>query len=177
MREVVLYIAMSLDGYLADDRGGVDWLRGEDPAGENLDTYTAFSQGVDTVLLGWNTYHQVVTELAPEGWVYADKTCYVLTHRDLPSRDGVSFTGEDPCALVRRLRRQPGKNIWVCGGADLIRQLMAGDCIDRYVITVMPVCLGGGKPLFQPTGRELPLRLLETRHGNGMVELTYERRR
>lgn len=177
MRNVILFIAMSLDGYLADRRGGVDWLRGQDPGAEDPDSYAPFSQRVDTVLMGWNTYHQITTELSPEHWVYDGMTSYVFTHRELPSTDAVRFTSQDPCALVRTLRQRPGRDIWACGGADLIGQLMAGDCIDRLEVSVIPTCLGGGIPLFRPTGRELPLRLLETRQENGIVELIYQRRR
>lgn len=84
MRNVILFIAMSLDGYLADRRGGVDWLRGQDPGAEDPDSYAPFSQRVDTVLMGWNTYHQIITELSPGTWVYSGMTSYVFTHRELP---------------------------------------------------------------------------------------------
>lgn len=66
MRKVILYIAMSLDGYIADENGGVSWLSGQDPAGESEGTYPEFVRGIDTVVMGWETYHQVVTELSPE---------------------------------------------------------------------------------------------------------------
>ena len=65
MRKVVLFIAMSLDGYIADRNGGVYWLSGEDENAENDDTYLSFVKDVDTVIMGWNTYHQVVEELSP----------------------------------------------------------------------------------------------------------------
>lgn len=70
MREISLFIAMSLDGYIADSRGGVDWLTGQKEDGEMIDTYSLFIRDVDTVLMGWNTYHQIVTELSPEQWIY-----------------------------------------------------------------------------------------------------------
>ncbi len=73
MRQVILYIAMSLDGYIADMHGGVGWL----PAVEDApaaDSYDAFVRSVDTVVMGWNTYRQLVTELSPGTWVYADLT-------------------------------------------------------------------------------------------------------
>lgn len=65
MRKVVLFIAMSLDGYIADSNGGVEWLNGQDNDNENIDTYSEFTKDIDIVLMGWNTYHQIVTELSP----------------------------------------------------------------------------------------------------------------
>lgn len=84
MRKVSLFIAMSLDGYIADKKGGVDWLNGQDSGTETEDGYSTFIQDVDTVLMGWNTYHQIVTQLSPDQWVYPDQTSYVFTHRQLP---------------------------------------------------------------------------------------------
>ena len=69
MRKVSLFIAMSLDGYIADSKGGVDWLNGHGNYDENTDTYSEFAKTIDTILMGWNTYHQIVTELSPMEWV------------------------------------------------------------------------------------------------------------
>lgn len=60
MRKVVLFIAMSLDGYIADSNGGVEWLKGQGNDNENIDTYSEFTQNIDTILMGWNTYHQLL---------------------------------------------------------------------------------------------------------------------
>lgn len=82
MRNVNLFIAMSLDGYIADNKGSVDWLEGQDSDNESIDTYSEFVKNIDTILMGWNTYHQVVTELSPKEWVYNDFTTYVITHKE-----------------------------------------------------------------------------------------------
>ena len=82
MRKAILYIAMSLDGYIADENGGVDWLSGQDPDGESEGTYHEFVRGTDTVVMGWKTYHQVMTELSPDEWVYGNLMTYVITHRE-----------------------------------------------------------------------------------------------
>lgn len=87
MRNVVLFIAMSLDGFIAAPDGGVDWLTGQDSAAETADSYGAFVPTIDTVLMGWNTYHQVVTELSPgsgptKGWTAMS----LPTGRRLPCR-------------------------------------------------------------------------------------------
>ncbi len=104
MRKVVLFIAMSLDGYIADKNGGVDWLRGQGNDAENIDTYSQFVKDIDTVFMGWNTYHQVVTELSPTQWVYDDFTTYVFTHKELASTETIIFTNSSPADLLNKLK-------------------------------------------------------------------------
>lgn len=177
MRNVILFIAMSLDGYIADSEGKVDWLGGQGNHGEMVDTYSAFAKTVDTVVMGWNTYDQIVTELSPGEWVYSGMTCHVITHRDCLSTEMIRFTDENPCSLVWALKRQEGKNIWICGGADLARQLMAEDLIDVYYISVIPMVLGKGIRLFGGNKKQIPLRLVKTQNYDGITDLVYERRR
>lgn len=69
MKKISLFIAMSLDGYIADNNGRVDWLNGQENDSENIDVYSEFVKNIDTVIMGWNTYHQIVTELSPNDWV------------------------------------------------------------------------------------------------------------
>lgn len=176
MKQVTLYIAMSLDGYIADRNGGVDWLVGQDSAEDTGDTYSEFVKGIDTVIMGWNTYHQIVTQLSPNAWVYEDLTTYVVTHTPPPSSEKIRFTTENPAALVKRLRQEPGKGIWICGGANLVQQLISENLIDRYHMTVIPTILGSGVGLFGRAGQEIPLKLLETQSYNGMVECIYAKR-
>ena len=176
MRKVILFIAMSLDGYIADSEGKVGWLRGQGNEEEMVDAYSEFAAHVDTVVMGWNTYHQVVTELSPEEWVYGELKSYVVTHRSCLSTETIRFTGEEPCSLVRELKKEEGKGIWICGGADIVRQLMGEGLIDRYHISVIPTILGGGIPLFHAMEREVKLCLAEVKNCNGIVELVYERR-
>ncbi len=174
MRKAVLFIAMSLDGYIADERGGVEWLDGHDPDTENIDAYSEFVQNADTVIMGWNTYHQIVTELSPLEWVYGNLTSYVITHRKLPPKDNIFFTDKDPAELITELKSRDGKNIWICGGASLVGQL--ADLIDEYQISVIPTILGKGKRLFDTVQDEVKLKLLSTRNYKGIVELVYSRR-
>lgn len=176
MRRVCLFIAMSLDGCIADRAGGVDWLQGCGPEGEPVDAYEEFIAQVDTILMGWNTYHQIVTELSPQAWVYEGRMTYVLTHRSMADTEQIRFTDQAPAELVRRLRMQPGQDIWICGGAALVQQLMQEDLIDRYIITLVPLVLGGGIRLFGEMEQAIPLRLIRSRICQGMTELTCERR-
>lgn len=176
MRKVSLFIAMSLDGYIADSRGSVDWLRGQGNDDENIDVYSEFVKNIDTILMGWNTYHQVVTELSPEEWIYSDFTTYVITHREQTSSEKIRFVDIDPVCLAKSLKEEKGKDIWICGGADLIRQMVNEDFIDCYYITVIPTLLGSGIRLFEKAKREIPLRLIKTQSYNGMTDLIYTRR-
>lgn len=96
MRKVILFIAMSLDGFIADVHDNVDWLNGQNEKEKNMDTYSTFIKDVDTVIMGWNTYHQVVIELSPTEWVYADLISYVITHGELSSTDKIIFTQKNP---------------------------------------------------------------------------------
>ena len=127
MKKVILFIAMSLDGYIADSEGKVGWLGGQGNEEEMIDSYSEFVSHVDTVVMGWNTYEQVTTELSPGEWVYGNLVSYVVTHRACPSTDMIRFTNEDPCSLIRELKKEEGKDIWICGGASLVRQFMESD--------------------------------------------------
>ena len=176
MRNIILYIAMSLDGYIADENGGVDWLSGQDPEDKSDSSYPEFVQSIDTVIMGWETYHQVITELSPSEWVYEELMTYVITHREEASSEKIRFIHESPSALIRNLKEMDGKDIWICGGASIAQQLMRDGLIDRFYISVIPVLLGAGVRLFAELPEKMELRLVETKSYNGIVELRYEKR-
>ena len=176
MRKVVLFIAMSLDGYIADKNGNVDWLGGQNQNEETLDTYSMFIKDIDTVIMGWNTYHQVVTDLSPTEWIYNNLTSYVVTHKELSSTDKIIFTQKSPCDIVNELKQEQGKNIWICGGANIIQQLIDADLIDEYYISVIPTLLGTGIRLFGTNSKEIKLKLMYTQSYNGITDLIYARR-
>lgn len=175
MRKINLFIAMSLDGYIADSKGGVDWLVGHGNE-DTLDVYSEFVKEIDTVIMGWNTYQQIITELSPDEWVYNDFTTYVVTHGKHTSSAKIHFTNESPDKLVKKLQKGSGKNIWICGGANLIQQFVKKDLIDCYYITIIPTILGAGIRLFENADHEIKLRLLKTQTYNGMTDLVYVRR-
>ena len=175
MRKAVLYIAMSLDGYIADRNGGVGWLSGHGTE-ENPGSYDAFAESVDTVIMGWNTYEQIVAELSPESWVYEGMQSYVVTHRKQAGKDGILFTDESPVSLIERLKQEDAKDIWLCGGASLAQQAIAAGLIDMYRISVIPSILGGGIRLFGETEQERLLHLKDVQIYDGITELIYEKR-
>ncbi len=171
MRKLIMYIAQSLDGYVADAQGGVGFLQGQDPLNEDPGTYDEFISGIDTVFLGYNTYHQIKNELSKEVWPYEGKQSYVFTHRHCENKEGIIFTPKTPKLLLEELRQTEGKDIWLCGGAALVNQLRGQ--IDEYRISVIPCILGGGIPLFTPQDEVQNLQLVGTAQTNGIVELQY----
>ena len=174
MRQVVLFIAMSLDGVIATPEGGIDWLGGEDSESNDFGSYERFIAGVSDVVMGYTTYHQLTMELMPGAWPYAAQKTHVLTHRnEEPTEAGVSFTQEPIAALLARLKAQSGGEIWICGGASVANQCIREGLIDRFHINVMPTIRGAGIRLFDALPQPLPLRLLSTERYNGIVDLVY----
>ncbi len=173
MRQVVLFIAMSLDGYIASPDGGIDWLGGERAQENVAGSYERFIVGVSDIVMGYNTYRQLTTELLPGAWPYAEKATYVLTHRKVEQAAGVVATQEPLSALIARLKRQPSGEIWICGGASVANQCMREGLIDRYHINVMPTLRGAGIRLFDGLEEPIALRLISTESYNGIVDLVY----
>ena len=176
MRKVVLYIAMSLDGYIADENGGVEWLAGDGSDNDNMGSLPSFMETIDTVILGYKTYYQIVTELSPDNWIYEGKMSYVFTHKNLESKKGIQFTQQNLIDFISQLKVKQGKDIWICGGAEIVNQLINNDMIDSYCVSIIPTILGKGIKLFHMFNNERKLQLISTQCYNGIVDLVYCRR-
>lgn len=174
MRKVILYIAMSLDGYIADKDGGVSWLNGDGSDSENEGSYSEFIETVDTVIMGYKTYHQVVTELSPNEWVYSGMKSYVITHKEMQSTDEIIFTDKPLESLMEELKEKNGKDIWICGGSSIVNQMIEFELIDEICVSVIPVILGEGIRLFDAHKKTTNLNLVSTRSYNGITDLRYE---
>lgn len=146
MRRVILYIAASLDGYIAGENGGIDWLDSEAAPDDAGNGYEAFLREIDTIVMGYNTYRQVTEELSPGKWVYAGKKTYVLTHRGIANLPEIQFVCQPVERLIETLRQEGGKGIWICGGAKIIHPLLQQNLIDEFRITIIPILLGRGIP-------------------------------
>lgn len=173
MRKVTLFIAMSLDGYIAGKDGNVDWLVGQEPDGEDMESYVEFIKDIDTVIMGWKTYEQITTELSPEEWIYKDLESYVVTHKELQTTENIKFVNEDVCGLVKALRTIEGKDIWICGGASIIQPLIRRGLIDEFYISIIPIILGNGIRLFEVNDTELKLKLIKSKTYNGITDVVY----
>lgn len=175
MGRIVLYLAMSVDGYIADERGGVSWLVGDGSEPDAPGSYPGFLNTVDAIVMGWTTYHQLVTELSPGSWPYEDRPCYVVTHRQREARGNISFWNGELTVLVDKLKAEHEGAVWICGGASVAGQLLRGGRIDKLWLSIIPTVLGRGVRLFPELPRELPLKLVGTEHWNGIVDLVYEK--
>ena len=176
MRKTILFIAMSLDGYIAGKDGNVDWLQGQNPGEDDMAGYHEFVREIDTVIMGWNTYHQIVTELSPEKWIYDEFMTYVCTHRSELPKKNIQFVDRDVCDLIRELKKQEGKAIWICGGAAVIQPLVRADLIDRFHISIIPAVMGDGIRLFEAMDKQIRLKLTDSRSYNGITDVIYEYR-
>lgn len=174
-RKVVLYIATSLDGYIADSEGKIDWLETVPTYTEADNSYADFYQNVDTVILGRSTYDQVVNELAPDAYPYADADSYILTSRQTENSEKVFFTEENVVSLVTSLKKEAGKDIWIVGGKSVVMPLVEKDLIDEYQISTLPVLLGKGIPLFTEFNQRIVLEPLFSTLKNGIVSTTYRK--
>jgi dihydrofolate reductase len=176
MPKVVLYIAISLDGYIADKTGGVAWLEAMGEPGEDFG-YEAFLATIGTVIMGAKTYEQVLT--FPIDYPYTAHKSYIITHRELarpPIPAAIEFYQGDLAALVGRIKNESQKDIWLVGGGVLNAQFMAAGLIDEYQMTLMPIALGEGLALFPGLPQHTRLRLKSHKvYPNGALSLTYGR--
>lgn len=173
-RTVILFISMSLDGYIADITGGIDWLAVPMEAEDN--TYDTFYKNVDTVLLGFKTYHQIVTELAVDDFPYKDAQTLVFTRRNLTSTDpNIKFINDDVVSHVQALKQVEGNDIWIVGGASLVRPLIDANLIDEYQIAIIPKLIGDGIPLFSKSKHHQNLKVVSTSVVNDIVYLRYHK--
>lgn len=176
MGKIVLYLAMSLDGYIADEKSGVDWLSGDGSEPENPGTYSAFYEAAEAIIMGWATYHQITTELSPDTWPYEGCPCYVVTHQHKDDKEGICFWQGELTALADKLKAECKGNVWICGGASTAGQLLKEGRIDQLWLSVIPTVLGKGVRLFPELPQALPLKLVKIERYNGIVDLVYERR-
>ena len=174
-RKVILYIAVSLDGFIADQAGKIDWLETTTEFMEEDNRYAQFYATIDTVILGRTTYDQVVNELAPGNYPYQDATSYVLTSRPGENLENVIFTQEDLSLLVKKLKSQPGKEIWLVGGSSVVMPLLKANLIDEYQISTLPIILGKGIRLFTDFEPSLVLETVTSSLKNGIVTTTYRK--
>lgn len=172
MRKVTFHVANSLDNFIARADHAVDWILWDEEAASGMGD---FWKTIDTIVVGRKTY-EVGTKNGTAPWpTYPGVKNYVLsrTLKDQPN-DTVEIISEDAAAFVRKLRRKRGKDIFVMGGGELVHSLLEEGLIDEIGLTIHPVLLGSGIPLFLPMKRQVNLELRECKPlKNGCVLVLY----
>ncbi len=176
MRKIKLYIATSLDNYIARPNGRVDWLETfHNPEGSDYG-YADFLATIDTNLMGNNTYKEILGFGIP--FPYPNKVNYVFTRQANPTpTEFVTFVNSDIIPFVENLKQQPGKDIWLIGGGQLNTVLLNARLIDEMIISVLQIVIGEGIPLFASGAREQVFDLVKPQSfASGLVQLTYTKK-
>ena len=171
-RNVIVHIAASADGFIARPDGDLEWLTSR-PAPKGFYGMNAFMKTIDTKVFGRRTYEASLRL----GAKFDSRERTIVFTRHAPPADapsGVEFVNEAIGPFVNRLRDQPGKQIWLMGGGDLIASFLDAHAIDEFIVSVVPVFIGDGIPLIARRHRHVPLTLQSTeRFEDGLVQLHY----
>jgi dihydrofolate reductase len=176
-RRIIVYIAMSADGYIARPDGDVEWLNRRARLDYGMGK---FYPTIDTILWGRKTYDWLLNYYKKRGktkGLFDTKVANYVFSRKPPKKpaDGVTFISGSIKTFAQRLRATPGKHIWMMGGGELIASFLDAGEIDEFDIHVIPVFIGEGIPLVAPRHRNVTLRLLSHKtYRDGVVRLRYE---
>jgi dihydrofolate reductase len=167
------YIATSLDGYIADSEGRLDWLFRYDDMDLGEHDPQTFLRSVRTIVMGRATYDFIAAQDSP--WAYADKRVIVVTSRPIASPCAELETRSDVDLLIAELRQLTDGDVWMLGGGRLQSAFLAQDALDDLQIYVIPEIIGGGSPLFPASNLKLTPRLVAARQlDKGCALLHYE---
>jgi len=177
MRKLALFIATSLDGYIAKPNDDLSFLKLVEKEGEDYG-YAEFTANIDTILLGRKTYDYVLKVIGTSHYDNGQQEVYVMTRTARPGVGKTTFYTGNLTELVQRLKSEPGKNIYCDGGAEIVNELLQYDLIDEMIISVLPVLLGKGTRLFKDNRPEQQLELVCAKtFETGLTQLHYKRNR
>ena len=170
--KVILNLAMSLDGYIASEDGSYEWIEGD--GDKTLDTkhydHDKFLEDIDIVVMGRKCYDQNMHQ------DYKNKKVYVATSQKLQNHDNIHFISGDISQIIMEEKEKEGKNIYLFGGGELVDPLLKSDIVDEYIIGIIPIILGKGRPLFLDNNPTIRLHLKEYVIENGITILKYTKR-
>jgi dihydrofolate reductase len=167
--KISVYIATSIDGYIARKDHSLDWLERVGGFDEDYG-YKKFLDSIDTLIIGRNTYGVASTVSDP----YPGKRIIVLSRTLNSPKEGVEVYQGALDELVEKLHNEGTRHVWVDGGAT-ISQFLASQLVDNMTISIIPIILGDGLPLFNVVGKEIPCRLIGSQnYQSGLVQLNYE---
>ena len=176
MAKIILYIACSIDGFIAKPDDNLDWLNSVPNPGNIDHGYSDLLKGISCIIMGRRTYSEVLG--FGIDWPYSDKTTYVVTGND-------SFKIETPGTFrlignivesVEKIKLETDKDIWLAGGGQLVTYFLNNKLIDKMIISIIPVILGQGIPLFPGKPEESSWKLTgSVAYSTGIASLSYER--
>ena len=176
MRKTALFIAMSLDGYIAKPNDDLGFLKLVEKEGEDYG-YAAFTGTIDTVIIGRRTYDYVLKEIGPSFYDNGKRDVYVITRTQRPPVGRTIFYNGNISELIKKLRSEKGKNIYCDGGAEVINELLRHDAVDEFIISVVPILLGSGTRLFKDGRPEQLLEFIKAKtFDTGLAQLHYKRK-
>lgn len=172
-RQVILYIAMSLDGYIAKPQDDLSFLSIVEKEGEDYG-YSNFMSTVDTVILGRKTYDWVMKQVGD--FPHANKNAFIITKTARPTINKTVFYSGDLTALVKKLKSEKGKHIFCDGGAEIVNEFLKNDLLDEIIISIIPILVGNGIRLFNEGRPEQYLMLANVKtFDTGLTQLHYKR--
>ncbi|WP_335965146.1 dihydrofolate reductase family protein [Galbibacter sp. PAP.153] len=177
MRKISLFIATSLDGYIAKPNDDLNFLKLVEKEGEDYG-YTQFTDTIDTLIVGRKTYDYVLKEIGPSHYDNGQRDVYVITRTQKPKAGRTTFYTGSLTDLVQQLKAENGKGIYCDGGAEVINELLKNDLIDTFIISVIPVLLGNGTRLFKDGRPEQLLEFITVKaFDTGLTQLHYKRKK
>lgn len=169
VREVILYIAMSLDGFIAGKDDDLSFLDGYDDYQIPQKAYQDLMADIDTIIMGRKTYTWLLNHM--DSWPYPDKETYVISRTAHEHKESIYFM-KDSISLIHDLQSREGKHIWLVGGSEIIAMLMKQNLIDQYLITLIPKILGSGTPLFR-NQQDVTLNLIDVKYEKDLIMISY----
>ncbi|MBA2745084.1 MAG: dihydrofolate reductase [Flavisolibacter sp.] len=169
MRKLILQVAVSLDGYIEGPNGEYDWCLTDQDYGMK-----AFLQRVDSMFIGRKSYELTQKMDASAMAPFAHLATYVFSTTLSEVKQGDVLIKENIASEVKRIKLEPGKDIWLFGGASLTTSLLKANLVNEISLAVHPLVLGAGKMLFSDIPERMPLQLVDTKsYSSGLVSLTY----
>jgi len=176
MRKISLFIAMSLDGYIAKPNDDLSFLKLVEKAGEDYG-YAEFTSKIDTIIIGRKTYDYVLNEIGASHYDNGQRDIYVITRTERPQVGRTTFYTGNITELIKQLKSENGKNIYCDGGAEVINELLKNNLLDEFIISVIPVFLGNGTRLFKDGRPEQILEFITVKtFETGLAQLHYKRK-
>ncbi|MGL4570814.1 MAG: dihydrofolate reductase family protein [Clostridium sp.] len=171
--KIILNLAMSIDGYIASETGGYDWIVGDGNNALNTESkfdFKDFLEKIDIVVMGKTCYDQNMHK------EFGNKTIYVATTKDLDNYDNIKFINGDICKTIIKEQIKSNKDIYLFGGGKIVHSFIKENIVDEYIIGIIPTILGKGIPLFLGNDNEIKLKLEGYTFDNGIAILKYIKR-